>query len=157
METIMTANTSAGTTLAISAGNPATFDVTGFAALTFTPIGEITSIDGNVGRSYNLVTHSPLATRATRKKKGSFNSGQVTIPLAIDRDDAGQVLANTALNSDNDYSFVITEQDGTKVYYRGLVMSFPTSYGGVDALTTGTITIEITADDDGEDFVVDDA
>lgn len=150
----MTAKTSAGTTLGISASHPATFNEAGFEALSYTTIGEITSMDGDIGRVYNLVTHNPLATRATVKKKGSYNSGSMTIPLAIDRDDAGQILAKTALNSDANYSFVIEEQDGSFLYFQGIVMAFPVNYGGVDAITAGTITIEITADDDGNDFVL---
>jgi len=149
----MTAMTSAGTTLAISAGTPATFDEAGFEALAFTTIGEITSLDGDIGRVYNLVTHNPLATRATVKKKGSYNSGSVTIPLALDKDDAGQVLVEAALTSDSDYSFKLVRQDLTVRYFRALVMSFPEGYGGVDAITVRTMTVEITADDSGNDFV----
>ncbi|CDO34996.1 hypothetical protein [Novosphingobium sp. KN65.2] len=149
----MNAITSAGTTLGISAGAPATFNQAGFEALTFTGIGEVTSIDGDLGRVYNLVTHNPLATRATVKKKGSYNSGSVTLQLAIDRDDAGQVLALAARDSDANYSFELTLQDGTVIYFQGLVMSFPINAGNVDSITAGTISIEITADDSGNDFV----
>jgi hypothetical protein len=149
----MTAMTSAGTTLAISAGNPATFNQAGFEALTFTEVGEITSVDGDVGRVYNLVTHNPLATRATVKKKGSYNSGSLTLPLAIDRADAGQVIAQAALLSDSNYSFKLTLQDGSVIYFQGIVMSFPLNAGGVDVITSGTITVEITANDNGDDFV----
>lgn len=149
----MTAMTSAGTILGISSAAPLTFNEAGFEALSFTDIGEITDITGDIGRVYNLVTHNPLATRATQKFKGSYNSGSVSISLAIDRADAGQILAKTALTSDADYSFKITFQDGTVTYFRGKVMSFPTTPGNVDSITAGTITIEITADDDGNDFV----
>jgi hypothetical protein len=150
----MTAQTSAGTTLGISAGSPVTFNEVGFEALApFTLIGEITDITGDLGRVYSLVTHNPLASRATEKYKGSYNSGSATISLAIDRSDAGQILAKAALTSDADYSFCITFQDGSKTYFRGKVMSFPTTPGSVDSIKAGTITIEITADDSGNDFV----
>lgn len=150
----MTAMTSAGTTLGISAGSPATFNEVGFEALApYTVIGEITDIGGDVGRVYNLVTHNPLATRHTAKFKGSYNSGSLSLTLAIDRADAGQILAKTALLSNSDYSFKIAFQDGTVTYFRGKVMSFPVNPGNVDSITSGTITIEITADDDGNDFV----
>ena len=150
----MTAMTSAGTTLAIVAGVPATFDETGFETLApYTTIGEITDIGGDIGRTYNLVTHNSLADRSTRKYKGSFNSGSMTLTLALDPDDAGQALMEAALASDSAYSFKLVRQDGTVRYFRGMVMSFPENYGGVDAITTRTATIEITADDDGNDFV----
>lgn len=149
----MTARTSAGTTLGISAGSPATFDATGFNALTHSTIGEVTDIAGDIGRTYNVVTHNPLATRATQKKKGSFNSGSAQVSLAIDRADAGQIIAQAALDSDATYSFKITEQNGAIVYFQGIVVGFPVNYGGVDAITTATLTIEITANAAGLDFV----
>lgn len=149
----MTARTSAGTTLGISAALPASFDEIGFDALTYTSIGEVTDIGGDIGRIYNLVTHMPLASRATVKKKGSYNSGSVTIQLAIDDDDAGQVLAEAALASDANYSFALTLQDGTIRYFEAIVMGFPINIGGVDTITNGTITLEITAQDNGDDFV----
>jgi len=149
----MTAITSAGTTLGISATLPATFDATGFNAVSHTLIGEITDISGDIGRVYNLVTHNPLATRATVKKKGSYQSGSMTVQLAIDNDDAGQVIAQAALLSDANYSFKLTLQNGDIVYFEGIVMGFPLNVGGVDTITNGTLTLEITAQDDGEDFV----
>ncbi len=150
----MTAMTSAGTTLGISSGSPATFNEVGFEALApYTDIGEVTDIGGDIGRVYNLVTHNPIGSRATQKFKGSYNSGSVTLSLAMDRTDAGQILAKTARNSDADYSFCLTFQDGSITYFRGKVMSFPVNPGSVDSITAASITIEITADDDGNDFV----
>ena len=149
----MTARTSAGTTLGISATLPATFDEAGFDAVTHTLIGEVTDIGGDIGRVYQLVTHQPLASRADVKKKGGYNSGSVTVSLAIDDDDAGQQLAEAALNSDANYSFALTLQDGSIRYFEAIVMSFPVNVGGRDAITSGQIMLEITAQDDGSDFV----
>lgn len=149
----MTAMTSAGTVLGISAGIPATFDDDGFEALTFATIGEITDISGELGRSYTAVTHNPLATRGTGKLKGSYNSGSATVTLAIDDYDAGQLLAEAALSADQAYSFRLTLQDGAITYFRALVMSFPANVASVDSITSATVTLEITADDDGNDFV----
>lgn len=149
----MTAYTSAGSTLGISATLASTFDQTGFDALTHTLIGEITDIGGDIGRIYNLVTHNPLASRATVKKKGSYNSGSMTIQLALDNDDAGQVIAKAALLSDNNYSFKLTTQSGDIYYFEAMVMGFPVNVGGVDTITNATLTLEITAQSDGDDFV----
>ena len=149
----MTVMTSAGTTIAISAAAPATFNQAGFEALTYTEIGEIGSVDGNLGRVYDLVTWNNLKSRATVKKKGTYNSGSLTLQIAIDRDDAGQTLALEARDSDDDYSFELTLQDGTVIYFAGVVMSFPITPGSANSITSGTITIEITADSSGNDFV----
>lgn len=149
----MTVITSAGATLGISATLPATFDATGFNALTHTLIGQVTDIGGDIGRTYNVVTFNPLGSRSTKKLKGSYNSGSMTVSLGIDNDDAGQILALAALNSDNNYAFKLTRQNGDIIYFEGIVVGFPINFGGVDAINTGTITIEITAQDDGDDFV----
>lgn len=149
----MTAMTAAGTILAISATAPNTFDETGFGALSFSDIGEITDIGGNLGRVFDLVTHQPLATRATQKYKGGYNSGSGTITMALDENDAGQLIAAAALLSDEAYSFKLTRQDGSIRYFRAMAMGFPETYGGVNTIVQRTLTIEITTDDSGNDFV----
>ena len=148
----MTVRTSAGSTLKVSAGTPATFDGTGYAALTWTTVGEVTSIP-EFGREYNLVTHSPINTRATVKLKGSYNEGQVSLSLGLDTDDAGQILLKTASGSDANYSFQVTTQNGDKYYFQAQVMSFKTNVGGVDDVTSATVMLEITSNSAGVGIV----
>lgn len=136
--------TSAGSTIAIAAATPATFDEAGYEAVAgFATIGEVTDY-GELGRSYALVTHNPVATRGTVKKKGSFNEGAQTLQLALDDADAGQILARAALASDADYSFRLTMQNGAKRYFQAQVMSFNENVGSVDQITAATIVLEIT-------------
>ena len=137
--------TSAGTTLGISASAPATYDDTGFVALTFTDIGEITDM-GEYGREYALVTHNPLGDRRTVKRKGSYNDGALTMSLGRVPSDAGQVLLLAALDSDDSYSFEVTLQDGTIQYFTGQVMSYTTNVGSVDQITGASVTGEIDGD-----------
>ena len=149
----MTAYTAAGTTLGISASLPASFDATGFNAVTHTAIGEITDIGGTIGRVYNLVSHNPIGSRATVKKKGSYNSGSVTVAVALDTADAGQVIANAALLSDNNYSIKLTYPNGGIVYFQAVVLSFTVTPGSVDSIVTASLSLEITAQSNGNDFV----
>lgn len=139
----MGVKTSAGSTFKISAAAPATFDSTGYAALTYTGVGEITDL-GEFGREYALVTHQPVGSRGTQKFKGSFNEGTITLQLGLDTDDAGQVLCKSASLSDNDYSFVVTTQNGDKYYFQAKVMSWKVGVGGVDSITTANCTLELT-------------
>lgn len=148
----MAVRTSAGTTIKLSAGTPATFNAAGYAALTWTTIGEVTDL-GEFGREFNLVTHNPLGSRGTVKKKGSFNEGSITLQLGLDTDDAGQILAKTAHLSDNDYSFEIATQNGDKYYFQAQVMSFKVGVGGVDQITAATIMLEITTNSAGVGIV----
>ena len=148
----MTVRTTAGTTLKISASNPATFDATGYAALSFTTVGEVTNL-GEFGREYNLVTHNPIDNRGTVKKKGSFNEGSIQLQLGVDDADAGQILMNAAALSDNDYSFLITTQSGQKYYFQAQVMQFKVNAGSVDQILAATATLEITTSSGGVGIV----
>jgi hypothetical protein len=148
----MTVKTSAGSTIKISASQPSTYDSTGYNALSMTTIGEVTDL-GEFGRMYNLVTHNPIATRSTVKKKGSYNEGQVALKVGLDTDDAGQILLKAASLSDNDYSFLITTQIGDKYYFQAQVMSFKPNVGSVDNITTASINLEITSNSAGVGIV----
>ena len=73
--------TSAGTKLFVSASAPATYNLSGFAALTWTEIGEVSDM-GEFGRQYNLVTFNTLGDRRTVKRKGSYNDGTIACQMA---------------------------------------------------------------------------
>jgi hypothetical protein len=148
----MTVRTSAGSTIAISAATPATFDGAGYAALSFTSIGEVTDL-GEFGRDYALVTHNPLASRGTVKKKGSFNEGTMDLKVGLDTDDAGQILAKAASKSDNDYSFKVVTQIGDVYYFQAQVMSFKVNIGSVDNITRPQIKLELTTNSAGVGIV----
>lgn len=150
----MAVRTSAGSTLKISAGVPATFNVAGYEALTYTTIGEITNF-GEFGREYTLVTHNPVANRGTVKFKGSFNEGALTLQLGLDTDDAGQILAKTASGSDANYAFMLTTQNGDIYYFQAQVMSFKVGVNDVNSITSATIMVEITTSNTGVGVVED--
>lgn len=139
----MAHQTASGVTLGISASAPATYDSTGYAALTYTDIGEITNI-GEFGKEWSEVTHLPLASRGVKKGKGSFNNGTLSPALALDPSDAGQTAMETALESDSPASFKITLQDGTVYYLEALVMQFKPSIGGVDDVVTASTSLSVT-------------
>ncbi len=148
----MAVRTSAGATFKLSAGIPATFDGTGYAALTYTTVGEITDF-GEFGREYTLVTHNPVSNRGTVKFKGSFNEGAMTLQLGLDTDDAGQILAKTASKSDANYAVTVETQNGDKYYFQCQVMSFKVSVGDVNKVTAATIQVEITTSNTGVGIV----
>lgn len=148
----MATRTTAGSTLRMSAAQPATYNVAGYAALTWTTVGEITDF-GEFGREYALVTHNPVATRGTVKKKGSFNEGAMALQLGLDTDDTGQIMAKAAALSDNDYSVEVTTQNGDKYYMQAQVMSFKVGLGSVDQITAANINLEITTNSAGVGIV----
>ncbi len=148
----MTVHTSAGSTLKISASSPATYDVTGYAALTYTTVGEVTNL-GEFGREYALVTFTSVGTRGTIKKKGSFNEGTIDLQLGLDTDDAGQVIVKAASLSDNNHSFEVTTQNGDKYYFQAQVMSFKVGVASVDDITSASVSLELTTNSSGVGIV----
>ena len=137
--------TSAGTTIGISSTLPATYDASGYGALSYSAVGEVTDL-GEFGREYALVTHNPLGARRTVKRKGSYNDGQVAMTVARVPSDTGQTDIITALDSDDPVAFEIVLQDGTTLYFAGVVMSYTTNVGSVDQITSASVMIEITTD-----------
>lgn len=141
----MAVMTSAGSLLALSASLPGTYDATGFNALSWTNVGEITDL-GEFGKEYNLVTHTPVGNRQVKKFKGSYNNGSLQLQMARDTADTGQTLIRTALASDNSYSVRVTLQNNTKLYFTAKVMSYKTAVGSVDSMTGASTTLEIDSD-----------
>ena len=155
----MAAYTSAGTTLRITSVAPATFNSAGYGTIfpttptgTNPVIGEITDL-GEFGREYALVTHNPVGNRSTQKFKGSFNEGTMNVTLALDTDDAGQVLMKAASLADSDYYFEVKTQNGDKYYFPAKVMSWKVGVGSVDQITTATAALELSTSSGGVGIV----
>lgn len=137
-------NPGLGTTIAISATLPATDNEAGYAALTFINIGEVTEIP-EFGASHDVVSHVPLATGITAKYHGAKNNGSVSLPMALDRADAGQTALKTALTGKDRVAFEVTYADGAIDYFQGKVMSF-TRGASIGEVVTATVSVEIETD-----------
>ncbi|WP_109808417.1 hypothetical protein [Sphingosinithalassobacter portus] len=139
----MGSSTSAGTTLAISASNPATEDAAGYAALTYTAIGGIEKL-GTIGASFNKIEFKPLKG-PTQKHKGSVDYGSLQPSLAHDGSDAGQTLLRTAAANETSalYSFLATYPTGEKRYFQGRVFGMPENVDGQDSMLMANPTVEI--------------
>jgi hypothetical protein len=139
----MSHQTASGATLGISAAAPATHDIAGFDALTFTDVGEITNI-GEFGKEWETVTHSPLSSRGVKKSKGSFNNGTLSPGLALDGSDGGQTAMSAALESEDPVYLKIQLKSGDIYYLTGLVMSFKANVGGNSDVVSASTNIELT-------------
>lgn len=148
----MAIGTVAGTIISVSAVQPATYDSTGYAALTWTVVGNIED-GGEHGREYAEVTFNPINTRGTRKYKGSFNEGTKALSVAYDSDDAGMVILKAALASDNDYSFKVAYPGGDFDYFQAKVLTVKKATGGVDTMLMASISLSITTNTAGVGIV----
>lgn len=140
----MPSTTAAGSAIAISAAAPATADATGYAALSYTEIGQVEKI-GAIGAVYAKVEFQPLKG-PKQKHKGSKDNGSLTPSMAHDATDAGQTLLRTASDSNNLYSFMVTYADGAKRYFQGRVFGYPENTDGADTILMANPTIEINTD-----------
>jgi hypothetical protein len=137
--------TSAGTEIYMGANMPITYDQSGFEAVVWKKIGEITSA-GEYGRVYNSVTHNPLDDRRTVKRKGSYDDGELTLDMARVPSDEGQAVIITARDSDDSFPFKVVLQDGTVNYFSAQVMSYTTNVGSVDQITSASVSVAIDND-----------
>lgn len=113
----------AGTTIAISASLPATYDAAGYGAtsITYTQIKEVESI-GPHGVTASVTEFTPIDTAIVAKVKGSKNYGNISLTMAYLPSDAGQDIIEAAAESNNRYSIKITYQD-TSIHYLDVLVS----------------------------------
>lgn len=140
----------AGTVLSISATLPTTYDVAGFQAVAASAqvVAEVTDM-GSYGKTFSLITHSPVGDRKKYKLKGDYDNGKLALKLAkatLANTDAGQALLLAASNSDADYTFIFKLQDGSHAYMTGKVMSFTTMMGAVNSILGADVSVEVTSD-----------
>lgn len=141
----MTAITSTGTIVSISAAPPVAFDQTSFELLTFTDFGELTNIP-QFGPAVQVVEHNPLATGVTEKFKGFINYGSTTLEAAYDPSDAGQAIASTGVTGatkNTEHSFKLEYQDGTIQYFTGKPFSYTQNPSSANSMVTTSVQIEI--------------
>ncbi len=138
----------AGTTIGISATLPSTFDddgSTGYPAQTYSTLGEIVDWTPG-GKVWNSETSNPINQRSTEyyKSTNQFNADSFT--LNRDDDDAGQVIALAALDSDSDYAFEVSYPDGSEDYFTGKVMEFLVAAGAASNLVRRNMSVQRTRD-----------
>lgn len=138
----MTTETMAGTRLAISAGVPATYDATGYSALTYSSIGEITDI-GTHGKTHAEIKLNTLGSAGVQKFKGSYDLGNKSVKLAVSTADAGQVILYTALGSYANFAFKQTYQNGDVEYFSAKVMSIVNEGTTTDSMRALAVGIAI--------------
>lgn len=135
--------TAAGSQLYISDGVPATWDSTGFSALTWVKVDLVSDLGSGFSKNYAEVTFQPLDERETRRLKGSYDLGSSDVIYGFNPADPGQIMLNEAANSDDLYSFKVVLQDGYTIYCQGLVMGDPMSITTIDNVVTKTSTISM--------------
>lgn len=112
-------------------------------------IGEVTNFS-EFGRVYTEIKHDSIGTRGTRKFKGSYDDGNITLQLGRDPSDVGQAAAITARDSDDDYNIKLELNDDvgsntvpTTFTFLAKVMSYTTNIGGPNQVVGATLALAI--------------
>ena len=110
----------------------------------FKPCGEVTSV-GEFGREYNVVAVNNLASGATRKFKGSYTQGSMTVEMLFDSDDVGQTVVEAAGDSTATYAFHVQlpAPSAEEFFFEGLVTMVKRVVGGPDEAIMLNTTIEL--------------
>ena len=140
----MAISTSAGATLSIVKAEPATYDIAGFGALVFVPVGQIETM-GEFGGSSQVIEFTGLSDVIVQKFKGSFNAGTISVGLGKDITDAGQVLLEAgALPTENGiHSVEIADAAGNILYFTCIVTGYTTNIADVNSVIKSTSNLEI--------------
>lgn len=137
---------SVGTAVSVSNAAPATYNSTGFAALTWSLCGELAELPA-FGAEAALATHTPLKTGIVAKRRGSLNYGSVALTMAVSDEDTGQTIlqdaAEAAAGTDAQVSVKVVLVNGEVQYFTAQVMSYKVNVGNADAITMAEVTLEI--------------
>ena len=136
-------NTTAGSKIYISSALPETIDESGFNAVTgFTKISRVTNFD-TIAQTFTRVPFNDVEMRETYTLKGTKDPVEFTVELGRVASDAGQIAVLNAFNSDDDFSFYIETQDGTKWYFLGKVMDTSLTLGDVNTVIGRTMVVAL--------------
>lgn len=146
----MSINASAGAKLyACATSTPSADDVSAFEALTWIEIGEIESI-GEYGDAAAQITFTSLGDSRVRKLKGAYDAGDITVTLAHDPTDAGQLALKTMAAAKFSYPFKVALEDSADAndtdsveYFHAKVMSRRLNIGGASDVTKRTVSLSI--------------
>ena len=141
----MAASISVGTTFALVAGVPATFDASGYAAVTYTAVGEVNSL-GDFGGTGEVIENTPLATGVIEKFIGSINYGTINAIFSKDLDSTGQGVIQAGFDGGSaraEHSVRITFPSGDIAYLGVKIASFVTSVGDANTVTGGNTDLEL--------------
>lgn len=143
-------NIAAGTKIYIGGAAPATFDKAGYEAVTWTEIGEVTDISGEIGATYTQPTYSTLGKRGMVKRSGQYDNGNPTVSYKYIRANTGQaaLVAAAGVNTPNSIKIEMTDEDTTHVYFMALVNGAPITIGSTEDFIAATVTLGITSESD---------
>jgi hypothetical protein len=142
----MTVDISVGTELHVAVAEPATYDAAGFAALSYTEVGEVSNIPP-FGGTAQIAEFIPIKTGIVNKRKGSINYGQANINLANVISDDGQEIMRDGFdgtNRDEVHSIKLYHADIGTVYFTAMIASWVYNFGDANTINQAESVLELT-------------
>lgn len=136
---------SVGTELHIALGEPATYDVAGYSALTYTEVGEVGTVP-EFGGTAQVAEFIPIKTGVVDKRRGSINYGSSQINLARDVTDAGQAALHSGFDGANAgeiHSVKLIHPDQGVIYFTAIITSFTFNLNDANSITQGSVALEL--------------
>lgn len=130
----------AGTTLEVSASDPATENLAGFTALTYSAV-TLTQVGAVEGKEWSTSTLAEVSNPHDRVKKAAYTYPQAEFGVTWKPEEPGQVILDAASNSTDIIACKVTRPSGLVLYFRAQVMTFADSGGGNTDALTGTLTL----------------
>ena len=139
-------NISLGTTLGVVVGEPATYDDTGFEALTFQDVGEISSFP-EMGGEAEVATHTPVKSGVVAKRAGSRDYGSVVFPMAHVFGEAGQDELQSGFDGTNAgkvYSIKVDNPTIGALFFTAVITSFKFTPGDANSIAQASAGLALT-------------
>ena len=136
--------TNIGTILSVSASLPATEDVAGYGALTFTEVTGVATVP-ELGAEYEVVRHVDVKDGITRKGHGAVDYGGGTVVYRVVESDAGQGILETAMDGKDTISFQVERPSGLLEYFQGIVTRNRTSEASSGNTYTVSSALDVTS------------
>lgn len=120
-----------GQTFSVSAAAPATHDIAGFAALTWTAQDSCAIVDASkLGGTWSQHEDNTLCTDGSGTRKGKRLFGSYSPVIKYNKGDLVAVILQAAYESATDQiSVLVTLSNGDKRYFEAQVSIFDESYG----------------------------
>lgn len=129
--------------------NSTAADESDYSSLSYTLIGEVESI-GEFGDQASTINFTALEDARVRKRKGVRDAGDLSIVVANDPRNAGQLAMVAAEATEFTYAFKIVLADApdandtdSTFYFRGLVSSARLNVGAANEIITRTFNVLI--------------
>jgi hypothetical protein len=135
-----------GTIVKVSAAVPATYDDTGYEALTWTTVGNVEKMSGDIGGSKTVTNFMALGTGTVNKLAGSIDYGKMGVDAGLVAGDAGLIICKAGYDGANrnaTHSIMIQFSDTKVAYATGIISKCSVQTGDANSVRMVSLEFDI--------------